>query len=202
MIISYSTVAEAADQCGTTPSCESLGYKLTIAQCAGKKYITCPLDLNKVFCGGFLIGEIKPHAGKTIPPGWVRANGQSLPSSTYKELYNAIRTTYGGTNSNFKVPNLSGRFPYGSDTRGSQGGEAKHALTINEMPQHQHIFPYGESEGTGSQWGYEGWRDKFGAEGSDTDNYWPNTSYVGDNLAHENMPPYYVVDYIIFTGVY
>lgn len=166
-----------------------------------QKYITCPLDLNKVFCGGFLIGEIKPHAGKTIPPGWVKADGRSLASSTYKELYNAIGTTYGGTNSNFKVPNLSGRFPYGSDTRGSQGGEAKHKLTTDEIPDHKHLFPYGEKGGTGAKWGSDGGKH-LGAEDNDDDNTLGYTSFAGNDKPHENMPPYYVVDYIIFTGVY
>ena len=39
-----------AQTCVTPPTCESLGYTLTDAECKGRTVIKCPFDLSKVFC--------------------------------------------------------------------------------------------------------------------------------------------------------
>ncbi len=63
---------------------------------------------------GVPIGSILPHAQAfTLPPaGYLLCNGHTLNASTrpeYRQLYDKIGTTYGGTNmTNFKVPNLTG----------------------------------------------------------------------------------------------
>ena len=63
---------------------------------------------------GVPIGSILPHAQAfTLPPaGYLLCNGHTLNASTrpeYRQLYDKIGTTYGGTNmTNFKVPNLIG----------------------------------------------------------------------------------------------
>ena len=188
----------AADSCGTAPTCDSLGYNMSIAQCAGRKYVICPMDNAKVFCGGFLIGEIRPHTQSSIPSGWKKADGSSLSSSVYKELYNVIGTTYGGTSASFKLPDLSGRFAYGHSTRGSKSGEEKHKLTKDEMPSHTHGYSgvYGNGNPDGSC-------DTANEAGADCS--YPREAivkYVGGGEVHENMPPFLTVDYIIFTGVY
>ena len=39
-----------AQTCVIPPTCESLGYTLTDAECKGRTVIKCPFDLSKVFC--------------------------------------------------------------------------------------------------------------------------------------------------------
>lgn len=95
------------------------------------------------------------------------------------------------------------------DTRvvGNTGGEEKHTLTSDEMPRHTHRF-YRQN------W-YSS--DSLDSDPSNTIYSWPDDtrvavrrcagsdaedaySYVGGNLPHNNMPPYYVVNMWIRTA--
>ena len=66
---------------------------------------------------------------------------------------------------------------------GSTGGEATHALTIEELPSHSHPYE-GTNNVSGTDW--------IGQSGKGTIQL-RNTGYVGENAAHNNMPPYYAV---------
>ena len=93
---------------------------------------------------------------------------------------------------------LEGRFLLGSDSTykpGSTGGEATHTLTYNEMPKHTHpMYSYNPGgEGT--------WTPDEGAylvdSVSDNKNTWwarLAMGYAGGDAAHNNMPPYLVVN--------
>ena len=93
---------------------------------------------------------------------------------------------------------LEGRFLLGSNstyTNGSTGGEATHTLTYNEMPQHTHPMysynPGGEGTWTPDEGSY--------LVDSVTDNkntWWARLAmgYAGGGAAHNNMPPYLVVN--------
>lgn len=109
----------------------------------------------------------------------------------------------------FQLPDLRKRFIVGFDNSeadyneiGKTGGEAKHKLTENELPDHQHIVPWGENLNTAwkPDWGYPD--DRFNnsrgykAE-TDNDNTWPYTSPTGGNEAHENRPPFYVLAFVV-----
>ena len=52
------------------------------------------------------------YAGRTVPSGWLIANGAKVSRKDYAALFAAIGTTYGSGdgNSTFNLPNLNGRF--------------------------------------------------------------------------------------------
>lgn len=70
-----------------------------------------------------------------------------------------------------------------SYSAGSTGGEAKHTLTVNEMPSHTHTFSMYES----GQYG------KFPGSGQYTLESGIETNATGGGAAHNNMPPYLAV---------
>lgn len=190
-----------AQACAMAASCEDMGFKMTEAQCSGKFSLKCPFDNTKIYCNKDMIGEIKIFAGKqsAIPQGWILADGRSLARTTYPKLYAIYGTTYGGTASNFNIPNLNRRFVIGqSSTYGlaATGGEERHTLTLNELPSHSHGFI--GLDGTGHP--DQPW-DSIAV--GDYRSY-PRQSqynYQGSSQSHENMPPYISLFYILYTGV-
>ena len=116
-------------------------------------------------------------------------------------------TYFGGT-----WERIRGRFLLGADDStykiGKTGGEAEHILSINETPYHEHIsknysknwdagidIPSGKSyassyiDSTGS-WNFNG---TSGVISGGEINEMANTSGIGGNQPHNNMPPYLVV---------
>lgn len=88
-------------------------------------------------------GTQKWWAGSVIPSGWKKQDGASLSRTTYFALFEAIKTTYGGsdTPTHFRLPNTLGRMPVdsgGSFSLGSSGGAEKVALNVSHMPTHRH----------------------------------------------------------------
>jgi microcystin-dependent protein len=145
-------------------------------------------------------GIIVNWSGSILPPGWTLCDGTN------------------GT------PNLSGKFVLGMGSNkilGTTGGEENVVLNVNQIPKHAHPVHIGyHSEAddfdnsrcstnsvfnedgslttTGAKWGY---RNQFGTGVSDWDNSIctkpAGTGPIGGNLAHNNMPPYYVLAYIM-----
>lgn len=105
----------------------------------------------------------------TIPSGWVLCSGQN------------------GT------PDLRDRFVVGAGNNyaaGATGGEATHTLTVAEMPSHNHVL-----------YGYAGLADDAGGVPGDinvgTAAGVPYTYNAGGGGAHNNLPPYYALCFIM-----
>ena len=105
-----------------------------------------------------------------IPAGWALCNGSS------------------GT------PDLRGRFVLGGGgtyNPGATGGEEEVTLTKSQIPSHTHKIFVTEGEFTSSGMNVL----SYGKAGVYTSNY--TGSNVGGGGAHNNMPPYYALCYIM-----
>jgi microcystin-dependent protein len=143
-------------------------------------------------------------ANNTTPKGWALCDG-----NTYKldSESNAIVSNEGNV---IKTPDLRGRFVLGSGqgtnlinrNLGDSGGSETHKLTVNEMPKHTHGISW---SGVGSTGGLSGGNALNYVQGAYMGD-WPyslpqtfpqNTNEMGQSLPHNNMPPFYVLTYIM-----
>jgi microcystin-dependent protein len=143
---------------------------------------------NFVGYGTIPIGGIIMWSGTNPPAGWALCNGQTT---------NGIST-----------PDLRGRFVLASGqgtglsmrTVGQSGGKETHALTIGEVPSHTHTNTFIDN-GYPDNWGR---RDDTLANGhfmvkptsSGHSANFTGTA-AGGSGAHTNMPPYYVLAFIM-----
>lgn len=99
------------------------------------------------------VGSIQIHAQNSMPGDygeWMPCNGQALSRTEYAELYQQIGTSFGSGNgtSTFNLPDFRGRVPIGTGnssapdgqnrSRGDSGGRETVALTLAQMPRHNH----------------------------------------------------------------
>ena len=88
------------------------------------------------------LGEIRMMAFNFPPTGWQLCNGQTLPINQYAALFALLGTTYGGNGTTtFALPNLQSSVPihFGPGfTQGQTGGAEQVALSLAELPSHNH----------------------------------------------------------------
>ena len=126
----------AAINCGTLPSCDSLGYTDTVANCpSSAEVLKCPFDTTKGKCQrGPAVGDLKYSLNTANHNGWILCNGQGLDTTKYAALYNIIGSNYGMDGTKFRVPDYRGFFlrAYGTATNNkalsSFGGSANSSL--------------------------------------------------------------------------
>ncbi|WDF50048.1 tail fiber protein [Paenibacillus sp. KACC 21273] len=159
------------------------------------------------------VGEIRIFAFGTIPNGWAPCNGQKLPIRNNQALFSIITTLYGGDGVNdFALPNLQGRVPVNPGTGitlGQSSGEAAHALTANEMPNHNHTLKANKTS-SNSKVAAGNFAAVTGTVNSYATGINPNqllspsaVSKSGGDLVHNNMQPYLTFNFCIaLTGIY
>ena len=149
---------------------------------------------------GVPVGSMMQYAGASAPGGWLICDGSAVSRTTYAALFTAIGTTYGAGDgrTTFALPDLRGRVAVGVDGRanrlasndalGNSGGAESHILTVNEIPSHSHSLP----------WRHSGSHRRNGVAQGDSGNA-AETGSIGGGQAHNNLPPYLIVNHIIKT---
>jgi len=119
-------------------------------------------------------------------------DGSTYLKTDYPELSAIVDSAYEVDPTHFRVPDLRGKFALGSgDTEalGSSAGEKEHTLTIAEMPNHNHAYNTPtfniDIESVGVP-------DPTGVGNPPVV---ASTTYTGGSEAHNNMPPYEVVNF-------
>jgi microcystin-dependent protein len=165
------------------------------------------------------IGEIRMVGFNFAPRGWAFCEGQILPISQYNALFALLGTTYGGDGrTTFALPDLRGRFPLhsGNGSTGSgltsrqlgeKSGTETETLTIAQIPAHTHTALVNgfSSEGDSTipdnnTWAKSGRGDPDYYTGEDNTIMSENAVQIGNaggSQAHNNMPPFLGVNYII-----
>ena len=175
-----------------------------------------------------MAGMIQMYGGSTAPTGWLLCNGSAVSRTDYAELFAVIGTNYGagdGTTT-FNLPDMRGMFPLGvSSTHpitgtGSSGGAETVKLTAAQsgVPAHNHgasgltVSPSGHKIKTNSYALGSGGTSRnivtsSGSLSSDTvtdghsiSGSVANNTATDATSAHNNMPPYRTVNFIIATG--
>ena len=163
--------------------------------------------------------SIISYAGSIIPNDWQLCNGELLKYLNNNPVDNSdIRTSnFIASNGYRKTPDLRGRFILGSGEGDgliqrdihTNGGEETHTLTIAEMPSHNHgddnfsAGAIGANECTYSGEYIGGLVPTPPLPALATTNWHLSCSkrhqhqYEGNDASHNNMPPYYVLTYII-----
>lgn len=86
------------------------------------------------------VGSVIMHAGQTAPPLYLKCNGALLSRAVYPELFAVIGTTFGGSGSTFKVPDLRGEFLRGwDDGRGVDSGRSFGSAQSDAFKSHSHV---------------------------------------------------------------
>lgn len=147
-----------------------------------------------------------------IPSGWLLCDGSKFNSEEHSGLNKLL-----GTNN---LPALCGRTLIGSGTVAAPvfnstsfslnqvGGEEQHQLSVDEMPKHGHSVNDNYAIESNFHVG------STNVVSSDAD--WTHSNFIypddkpnvdgvkitsnGKNQPHNNMQPYYAVNYIIFAG--
>jgi microcystin-dependent protein len=150
------------------------------------------------------IGEIRMFGGNFPPERWEFCNGQLLSISNNQALFALIGTIYGGDGqTTFALPNLQSRFPIHAGSNagttfplGQTGGLETVIVTATQLPTHTHSI--GASTGPQTSNRPTGAYQSTGNSYSTThDTTAAATEPAGGGQAHENLPPYLVVNYII-----
>lgn len=168
------------------------------------------------------IGIIKAFTGDYVPEDYLMCLGQELPIKDYEVLYALIGTTYGGDGRvTFKLPDLRSRIPLGfgqgpnlsNRPMGQAAGTETVTLVTANLPAHTHTS-HGldgglevHSPANAFVPKYPNPAAKFYSMKDSTDNLLPMApevvSSTGGSQAHNNVPPFLVVNYIIcYRGIF
>lgn len=155
-----------------------------------------------------MIAAILPYSGHSVPDNCLVCNGSIYNRVDYPALYDALDDAYILDANSFFVPDLREKFVMGSSSTvdiGSTGGEAAHTLTVAELPAHSHTtIPHSHSEvgavSTIINGGIEAPASAAVPFAGSTGLSDVTINETGGNAAHNNIPPYHALIYVIVAS--
>lgn len=163
------------------------------------------------------MGEIRMFGGDFAPTGWAFCDGSLLSISANQDLFDLIGTAYGGDGqTTVALPDLCGRTPIhlgqgnGLSPRplGERGGVEAVPLQAAHLPAHSHsVLAYGAAGNQANPyqatWAPSAALAQFSNNPANTSMNATAIAPTGDGFAHDNMPPYLVISFIIaLEGLY
>ena len=158
-------------------------------------------------------GVIVPYGVSAAPTGFLLCDGTAVSRTTYSALFAVVSSLYGDGNgsSTFNVPDLRGRFIAGWDagtsvltsTAGASGtmivgasiantgGIQAVTLSVGEIPAHTHMQH--------SRWNQHAGNPQSPPPYEIAANISASTGSTGGGLAHSNIPPSMILNFIIKT---
>jgi microcystin-dependent protein len=162
------------------------------------------------------VGSVKPWLTAVAPAYWMLADGSAISRTIYPELFALIGTSFGAGDGSttFNLPDLRSRFILGSGQGASLtnrvlaaiGGEENHQLTIAELASHTHIQNAHNHSIQSNAVGYAGggYAAKVYCASASADavgNTTATNQNTGSDTAHNTMPPFLVLTYIVKVSV-
>lgn len=159
-------------------------------------------------------GSIVLFAVNIPPTGWLNCDGSAVSRTTYSALFAVLGITYGtgDGSTTFNLPDLRGRTAIGvgqgtgltNRALAASGGEETHQLTIAELASHTHIqnahshnVYYQANAAAGSAGTGVSGSGTF--TGGNTTATTATNQNTGGDGAHNTMPPFLALNYIIKT---
>ena len=188
------------DAAGTNVDVGTTANKVVQLDATAKLPAVDGSQLTNLPASGAPAGTVYAYAGSTAPSGHLLCDGAAVSRTAYADLFAVLSTAYGvgDGSTTFNVPDLRGRTAIGAGTGSgltartlaATGGEESHALTEAELAYHRHSS--NAVTGSGGQPGfvYNGSGATYAAQ---------YTSYTGSGNAHNTMPPFLALNFIIKT---
>ena len=125
---------------------------------------------------GIPVGTVMHFAANRIPAGWLKCNGELVSTTVYNKLFSVIGYLYGGSGSQFRLPDLRGEFLRGfDDSRGVDQNRAFGSSQQDQIERHKHVGGYAETFD-----GIFGKTNESGFQGSGRTDYDNELYYTND----------------------
>ena len=147
-----------------------------------------------------MIGMIIPYMTADPAPNVLPCDGATYNRVDYPNLYDVLDSFFIIDADTFKVPDLRGKTIIGTGegsglsarSIGDEGGEELHQLTVSELASHDHTIPLTTTT--------------LAVEPGEVAVLSPvpiltsNTGSTGGDNPHENMPPFYALNYGVIAS--